>query len=1034
MIFDRVDLYFFEFTVLGTNEYKVKIRHNPQPMEFYCNCPYFEDGSNCKHIWASLLEIDTKNLLSHIAGDANSAIKPLPKQKEDDWQSLIVKAKHKAVHDKSRSAFAFGSNSKKLNYRVGLYSINLKKTLFEGQIAIDIYAQERLKKGSFGVRKYAELTREKIELYEDPLERDFLWDLIGRTEKIDYSYYSTYQTKTNRVLISSGHADSLLKKIALSGKLYLTLKDESLYYGDPIELNPYDYRDELWALRVSIARDDARFKVSCLLHSSSGETRPLSELRGHIEHFAFFENYCARANITDHEIWYQLLKNGPIYLQENQIDSFLEYAHKEIPGAAQIELPPEIQFADLRIDQPAIKLNLYDDKNSGLFLAQLQFAYNGVNVTPDSGNAIYNFSTRERIHRNSEYEAEAMAFFLQLNPMRSEDSHYHGCFDQKTLSSVIECALEKGWEVYAQQRPVSIGKNFVLKANSGLDWFDINAEFEFGSQTILLPQLLQSMRSGSRMIRLDDGSTGVLPQEWIHKLSPLMNIGELSERGLRLSRLQTLLLSSSFEKSRFSGEDQGIRSLYELLEEIKLMKPGVVHKKLKGKLRSYQKTGLGWLTVLSENKIGGILADDMGLGKTVQVLALLAQTKKTLPHLIVAPKSVIFNWENEAKKFTPHLKTLVYAGSNRHLLAEKLDSHDLIFVTYQTLRNDIEILRKRSFDFLIIDEAHYAKNSQAQISVSLKLIKAERKFALTGTPVENSLDDLFTILSIINPGLMSDSQSTRWSKETDPDKIRILARSLSPFILRRSKKEVLKDLPEKSEQILVCELSESEQKKYDELKSFYWNQLTQKFETKGFAKSKIEILEALLRLRQAACHQGLLDPKLIKQPSAKFELVLDQLQSVVRDGHKALVFSQFTGLLKLFENKIVSLGMSYEYLDGQTKDRAARVTRFQEDSKCSVFLISLKAGGVGLNLTAADYVFILDPWWNPAAESQAIDRAHRIGQKNKVFAYKVIAKGTIEEKIIDMQRSKKQIADAIVSENTSMLKSLKISDLATLFQ
>ena len=300
--------------------------------------------------------------------------------------------------------------------------------------------------------------------------------------------------------------------------------------------------------------------------------------------------------------------------------------------------------------------------------------------------------------------------------------------------------------------------------------------------------------------------------------------------------------------------------------------------------------------------------------------------------------------------------------------------------------------------------------------MACRLISAKRKISLSGTPVENSLSDLFSILSIVNPGLITKNQAANWSRTTDAASLKQLARAMRPFVLRRTKTQVLKDLPEKSEQLIYCELSAGERKKYNDLKKFYWSKLSGKLEEKGLARSKIEILEALLRLRQAACHQGLLEEKAKLQKSAKFEVLLDQIDNVIKDGHKALIFSQFTKLLELLKFHLDERGIKYEYLDGQTSDRQERVERFQNDSQIPLFLLSLKAGGVGLNLTAADYVFVLDPWWNPAAEAQAIDRAHRIGQKRKVFAYKLIAKDTVEEKILELQQSKKDLANAIISE------------------
>jgi SNF2 family DNA or RNA helicase len=316
------------------------------------------------------------------------------------------------------------------------------------------------------------------------------------------------------------------------------------------------------------------------------------------------------------------------------------------------------------------------------------------------------------------------------------------------------------------------------------------------------------------------------------------------------------------------------------------------------------------------------------------------------------------------------------------------------------------------------------------------LIKANHRLAMTGTPVENHLGELWSLFDFLNPAMLGKASAfsafARSNREYDADSLQVLARALRPFLLRRTKDQVLSELPEKTEQTLYCELSTKERKAYDELRDYYRVQLTTTVRDKGLAKSKIHVLEALLRLRQAACHPGLLDKSQSSELSAKLETLLEQIQEIIEEGHKALVFSQFTSLLAIVRQHLDRQGLVYEYLDGQTVNRGERVKRFQEDADCPLFLISLKAGGHGLNLTAADYVFILDPWWNPAVEAQAVDRAHRIGQTRRVFAYRLIARNTVEDKIIELQKSKRDLADAIVSANNSVIRTLTADDLELL--
>ncbi|MFN8944727.1 MAG: DEAD/DEAH box helicase [Pseudobdellovibrionaceae bacterium] len=327
-------------------------------------------------------------------------------------------------------------------------------------------------------------------------------------------------------------------------------------------------------------------------------------------------------------------------------------------------------------------------------------------------------------------------------------------------------------------------------------------------------------------------------------------------------------------------------------------------------------------------------------------------------------------------------------------------------------------------------ESQNIKNSDSQVSMACRLVKASHVFALTGTPVENSIQDFFSIMNVVLPGLFSAEKNMMKYASED---VQLLAKAFSPFILRRKKQEVLKDLPSKSEQILYCELSSEEKQKYEELKNYYWGQLKGVIDQQGLNRSKIQVLEALLRLRQASCHIGLLDQTKRDFVSAKFELLLEQIQEIISEGHKVLVFSQFTQLLELFKTQLNRLNLSYHYLDGQTKDRKEIVTDFQMHDDKKIFLLSLKAGGVGLNLTAAEYVFILDPWWNPAVEAQAIDRAHRIGQTKKVFAYKMIAKDTVEEKILKLQETKKDLLENLLSQKKSVLKNMTFEEISEIF-
>ena len=494
--------------------------------------------------------------------------------------------------------------------------------------------------------------------------------------------------------------------------------------------------------------------------------------------------------------------------------------------------------------------------------------------------------------------------------------------------------------------------------------------------------------------------------------------------------------------------DRQFQQWRDKLQSFSGIKPVKTPPGFQGQLRPYQSDGLAWLHFLRQFELGGCLADDMGLGKTIQVLALLesrcrrraANGEKKTPSIVVVPKSLVFNWIDEASRFTPRIRITNYTGPQRKALLDDLQETDILVTTYGTLRRDIADLRKLSFDYAVLDEAQAIKNANSQAAKSCRLLRATHRLAMTGTPVENHVGELWSLFEFLNPGMLGGalafsrtSKAINANSDEGVDAMDRLRRGIRPYILRRTKDQVLPDLPRKTEQSLYCEMTPSQKKQYNEMLSYYRAHIDKKVKEVGVKRAKIHVLEALLRLRQAACDPRLLD-KDQKKPGAKIELLTEQLAEVLEEGHKALVFSQFTSLLALVRESVESQRWPYEYLDGRTRDRESPVKRFQSDDECHLFLISLKAGGHGLNLTAADYVFILDPWWNPAVEAQAIDRAHRIGQTRPVMAYRMICRGTVEEKIVALQKKKRQLADAIITADESLIRSLSVDDLKMLLE
>jgi len=459
-----------------------------------------------------------------------------------------------------------------------------------------------------------------------------------------------------------------------------------------------------------------------------------------------------------------------------------------------------------------------------------------------------------------------------------------------------------------------------------------------------------------------------------------------------------------------------------------------------GKLRGYQSEGLGWLFFLQRFGFGGCLADDMGLGKTIQALALLEarregrpSRKENLPSLVVVPRSLVFHWKKEAFAFAPKLRILDHSGATRLKPGDHFADYDVVLTTYGTLRRDALQFKDQRFDYCILDEAQAIKNSGTLSAKAVRLLRADHRLAMSGTPVENHLGELWSLFEFLNPGMLgSASIMVNAARSSDEETRAFLGKALRPFILRRTKSQVATELPEKTEQTLYCDLQSDDRKLYDELRDYYRSRLLKRDPSGAAGQFKLQVLEALLRLRQVACHPGLVDKRRIEKGSAKLDTLLAQLDQVLEENHKVLVFSQFTSFLAIVRARLDAAEISYAYLDGRTRDREARVEQFQNDPNTKLFLISLKAGGVGLNLHAAEYVYLLDPWWNPAVEAQAIDRAHRIGQTRQVFAYRLIARDTVEEKVLELQKAKRDLADAIISADNSVIRNLTREDLELL--
>ncbi|MEI6886017.1 MAG: DEAD/DEAH box helicase [Bacteroidota bacterium] len=566
-----------------------------------------------------------------------------------------------------------------------------------------------------------------------------------------------------------------------------------------------------------------------------------------------------------------------------------------------------------------------------------------------------------------------------------------------------------------------------IKIIPGEDWFDVHAVVLLGGLQIPFIQLRKYILNEIREFPLPEGEIAVLPAEWFTRYSDLFywsaDVGDSLRVPLRHFSLITHLSAA---------EDPVLQHRLESLESLSfhdLQAPP----DLKGTLRPYQLEGLQWLCFLHENHFGGCLADDMGLGKTIQALSLLL-TAKPSPHkasLLIMPASLIHNWRNEIKKFAPSLRMMEHRGADRSESTLFFDSVDVILTTYGTLRNDLDLFTSYTFHYVILDESQVIKNPSAQVSRAVCQLNAEHRLVLTGTPIENSIADLWSQMEFLNPGMLgalASFQKRFKSVDTDAERMRKI---IAPYVLRRNKLEVEPDLPPLTIKEIVCEMSDDQRIHYEREKSAVRNEILEKLETDGSPETSLTVLKALIRLRQMANHPKLVDPE-YSGDSGKFEEIVRVGITLHEEGQKVLIFSSFVKHLKLVAARFEQEGLKYTMLTGSTIKREQVVDTFRKENNVSFFLISLKAGGTGLNLTEAGYVMMLDPWWNPAAEFQAINRAHRIGQDKKVIAYKFISAGTIEEKILLLQQRKQELADAFIPSGNP-LKGLSNEEIKELF-
>ena len=1055
--------------VRGTRNYLVQLKLGWVSLDVACTCPYFEGGEECKHLWATILEADRSSLLPEAHNRAAldlvfdfSALEEL----EDSPSSPTTTTKAHA-HPKKLPQPAWKEELSSLAltirshltsessawpaHREIVYLVDPQASRTSGKLIVEIGYRERTKKGEWGKIKSPRILKREISTIKDEADRRILSILSGANESYSIYYVSySYESLNSRCGLTSEQQQILLPMMCATDRCFLKTADKA-------EIRPLKFDSGLaWRFCLTLTKDESNneYLLQGVLRRQEKQLDVSAAILAIDGLVIDPELLAAKLETPGVHIW-ALALNNPAGLRVplDHVGDLFEHL-LDLPSFPNIDLPDDLQLQQSQTP-PVPHLILrkskdpYYSPSNAQLKAELLFNYQETSIkASDVRSGIYLRESHRLLMRDRQAEQNA---FEMLHPLgvkeirSSYDSSPVLKVSPKNVPRVVSTLLSKGWKVEAEgtlyRRPGSMN----MSLNSGIDWFELHGTVEFGDGLeAKLPALLRALQRGETMVRLGDGSFGLLPEDWLKKYGLLASLGDANEDHLRFKRTQTGVLDALLSAQPEIAFDQVFGRIRQQWRSFKGIKPLSPPKTFVGTLRDYQREGLGWFEFLKRFDLGGCLADDMGLGKTIQVLALLearrvrrpSANERTRPSLVVVPRSLIFNWQQEAACFTPKLKILIHTGVERTKDSAHFDDYDLILTTYGTLRRDAVHFRDAEFDFVILDEAQAIKNANTESAKAARLLKGKHRLALSGTPIENHLGELWSLFEFLNPGMLGAASvfklSTNGSRSPDEETRSLLSRALRPFILRRTKAQVAKELPEKLEQTIYCELERAQRKQYDELRDYYRHSLLDQVQRLGIKRAKIQILEALLRLRQAACHPALISKKGEDASSAKLDILIPRLGEVVEEGHKALVFSQFTSFLAIVKARLDREGFVYEYLDGKTRDRRAPVERFQNDPNCSLFLISLKAGGLGLNLTAAEYVFLLDPWWNPAVEAQAIDRAHRIGQSKRVFAYRLIARDTVEEKVLSLQEKKRDLADAIISADNNLIRDITGEDLALL--
>jgi len=1035
---DYVEPDFASCTVAGKGDtYRVTIEADQRELFFDCTCPYAYDGRICKHSVAAVMAVREY----------------LRTYKPPRWQTQLAQAIQTAQNpdDKRPSPYLlFLSLQDKLYYNFNSWSV-IPYILPSNRLPVETRAA--IHSGQSVEKALKSLPDVSANLNQPFQSLQPTSCMNASPQLITLANLLIGQSHSYQQLVSLGSVLSLLS--GMNVPIFLGKEKNPL--AKSLDIIPERGRFQLDLLRRP---DGVRLSASLVAGSQSftdlGSTGTIISTA---PFWLMVDHSLVEVDGDGASPLFSMFLDAPqLYIPAEDETEFLESYY--LPLAQMVDLGGDAVEWQTVQSQPIKRLYLSDANHE--LQAELRFGYGEHEVIYEARLPAQTLKrdtaswTLTNVIRQPDFEEATFEeltvkdFGLKRAPTPAPAGNFLLRARVNPIDFLMKCVphlTSDGYEIYGEESLKTVRVNrtrptISLNVSSGIDWFDVQTAINFGDIEVSLKEIRRAMQRRERYIKLADGTLGEIPADWLERYQHLFSLGREHGDMLRLENHHLTMIDQLLTEVDHAKADAEFDNRVRKLRDFSGVVPQELPEGFVGELRPYQKAGYDWLHFLHEFNFGGCLADDMGLGKTVQVLVFLLSlhTSGKAKHadLIVLPRSLLTNWQRETARFTPNMRVLEYHGNMRGKDITIFDDYDIVVTTYGVMMRDINLLSKYQFHYVVLDESQAIKNPLAQTSKAARLVKSDHRLVMTGTPVENSTFELWSQFAFLNPGLLGNLEyfkrefGTPIEKKSDDKKALFLRKMVFPFILRRTKDQVAPELPPRTERVLYCDMEPAQRKLYNRTRDYFRGVLVGMLESQGMDNTRMKILEGLLRLRQICNHPVMIERE-FRGESAKFELLIETLETLRLEGHKALVFSQFVEMLKLVRKELDIRKIPYAYLDGRTTNRQERVDTFQNDDSLPFFLISLKAGGVGLNLTAADYVIHIDPWWNPAVEMQATDRTHRIGQVKPVFVYKMIVRDSVEEKILQLQEKKRILVDQLISTESSFLKSITSDDVKVLF-